>query len=136
MWSAVKLFTIYSFICAGLNLWIFCDLLYISPFGYLKIEKIQSYLAICIAGSWAGFSIIAIIIAWAVIFRGWDSEQTIMKITILRTLIVIHYILLSIQFITFHAPSFGLLIRYVDNNERNIFKIDKNISELAIKLYS
>jgi len=96
MWQVVKLLTTYSLLCSGLNLWIFCDLLYVSAYGNLKIQKIQSYLAICIAGSWAIYSLIAFLIAQSLIFEGWKSEQTIRKITILRAIIVIHYIFLSV----------------------------------------
>jgi hypothetical protein len=35
---------------------------------------------------------------------------------------------------TFHAPSFGLLLRYVEENQENIFSINVKISELTADL--
>jgi hypothetical protein len=42
--------------------------------------------------------------------------------------------MMCIQFLTFHAPSFGLLLRYVEENQEDIFLINGKVSELAANL--
>ena len=60
---------------------------------------------------------IAFLVAKELTFNRWNSEKTIKRITLLRTIVILHYVQLSIQFVTFYAPSFGLLIRYIENDK-------------------
>ncbi len=44
---------------------------------------------------------------------------------------IAHYIILSLEFVVLQAPSFGLLKKYVDQNDQNVFRINKSISQLS-----
>lgn len=66
----------------------------------------------------------AFLIAQGITYKGWDSEKIIKRITLLRIIVILHYVLLNIQFLTFYAPSFGLLIRYVEEGQMEIIKIN------------
>ena len=52
VWSRLKLVSVVSFLTAVMNLWIFGKLIWRSPYGRLKIEKIQGYIAIVASLIW------------------------------------------------------------------------------------
>ena len=52
VWSRLKLVSLVSFLTAAMNLWVFGKLIWGSPYGRLKIEKIQGYIAIVASLVW------------------------------------------------------------------------------------
>jgi hypothetical protein len=52
MQSRLKLVSLVSFLTAAMNLWVFGKLIWNSPYGRLKIEKIQRYIAIVASLVW------------------------------------------------------------------------------------
>ena len=52
VWSRLKLVSFVSFLTAAMNLWVFVKLIWDSPYGRLKIEKIQGYIAIVASLVW------------------------------------------------------------------------------------
>ncbi len=52
VWSRLKLVSVVSFLTAIMNFWVFGKLIWKSPYGRLKIEKIQGYIAIVASLVW------------------------------------------------------------------------------------
>jgi hypothetical protein len=84
-------------------------MLFKSDYARLTIEKFQAIFSIAYCAIWFVHTCVSFLIARSIEKKGWQSEKTLRKITIQRIIMIIHYILLALEFVVLHAPSFGLL---------------------------
>lgn len=107
--SRLKLVNLYALFSISVNLWVYCNMLFKSDYARLKIEKFQARFSIAYSFIWLLHTIISFLIGRSFEKKGWQSEKTLRKITIQRIIMIGHYIILSLEFVVLHAPSFGLL---------------------------
>ena len=102
---------LYALFCISVNLWVYCNMLYNSDYAKLKIEKFQAKFSIAYSFIWLVHTIISLLIGRSFEKKGWQSEKTIRKITIQRIIMILHYIILSLdeEILLQYVQEYGML---------------------------